>query len=294
MENINDKIFEKSYNSFDSNLSLIERANNMIEFAHLVRTVKNRGRYINDFYMRSMEVGFMDYLQYNISIHFFNEEKKRFFIYDDFGALKKYIYLSLALLREKPLKTLENIEKFATVILKNLEIKKNNNIIKVEEIEEIMDYLDKKYNFIEKIYKDFIPTFSIIESENPLYNSFSQIGLNIKNELNYHYVLFNVKENCSPIYVFLHEIGHTIHSYMTGLKLYIPKEILDKLEKTGFKGIDTADEYEKREAIADIFAMGLMYDSPYAKLDPFIAISKEDKAIFNEIIKDIFSKEENK
>ena len=287
MENINNLIYEKAFCSFDRALNPTERASNMIDFVNLVRTKKNKTPFLNDFYKRSLEMGFMDYVWKLWGITS-EEKKEKFLIYSDFEAIDKYFYFSLKRIKEKPSKTLENIEKFATHVLKDFDVKKDNNVITIEKIKEIMNFLDNKYNFTEKVYKDFVPTFSILKFENPFYNSFTDISLDTKNKLCYHYIIFNVKDNINPIYVFLHEIGHTIHYAITKNGNFIPEKVLKELEKTGFKGIETIDNYAKYEALADIFAMGIMYNSPYADCDPFVEISEKDKIIFNKIIESLF------
>lgn len=287
MENINNLIYEKAFCSFDRTLNPTERASNMIDFVNLVRTKKNKTPFLNDFYKRSLEMGFMDYVWKLWGITS-EEKKEKFLIYSDFEAIDKYFYFSLKRIKEKPSKTLENIEKFATHVLKDFDVKKDNNVITIEKIKEIMNFLDNKYNFTEKVYKDFVPTFSILKFENPFYNSFTDVSLDTKNKLYYHYIIFNVKDNISPTYVFLHEIGHTIHYAITKNGNFIPEKVLKELEKTGFKGIETIDNYAKYEALADIFAMGIMYNSPYADCDPFVEISEKDKIIFNKIIEDLF------
>lgn len=287
MENINNLIYEKAFCSFDRALNPTERATNMIDFVNLVRTKKNKTPFLNDFYKRSLEMGFMDYVWKLWGVTS-EEKKEKFLIYSDFEAIDKYFYFSLKRIKEKPSKTLENIEKFATHVLKDFDVKKDNNVITIEKIKEIMNFLDNKYNFTEKVYKDFVPTFSILKFENPFYNSFTDVSLDTKNKLYYHYIIFNVKDNINPIYVFLHEIGHTIHYAITKNGNFIPEKVLKELEKTGFKGIETIDNYAKYEALADIFAMGIMYNSPYADCDPFVEISEKDKIIFNKIIEDLF------
>lgn len=288
MENINNLIYEKAFYSFDNRLNPKERAINMIDFVNLTRTKKNRTPFLNDFYERNMQTGFMDYV-WKIWGFTSKKKKEKFLIYSDFEAVDKYFYFSLNKVREKPLKTLENIEKFATHILEDFNIEKKDNIINSKKIKEIMEYLDNQYNFIEKIYKDFIPTFSILNFENPTSNSSTDISIDDKGNLKYHYIIFNVKnKNISPVYVFLHEIGHTIHFATTKNGDYIPEDILDELKETGFYKINSADTYTKCEVLADILAMGIMYNSPYADCDPFVEISEKDKIIFNKIIKKLF------
>ena len=67
----------------------------------------------------------------------------------------------------------------------------------------------------------------------------------------------------------------------------IDRKILKKLKNTGFSYISDADSYSQKEALADILAMGIMYNSPYENCDPFKEIPKEDKKIFNELVKEM-------
>lgn len=170
-------------------------------------------------------------------------------------------------------------------ITENFIEQSNSNILTLEKMNEILNFLYENY----KKFHEFCPfECSFINYVNKSYNSLSYyFGKFNPEDYGYNFFFFNVKNDISPIYVFLHEIGHYIHINITKGKLNINKKILEKIKKTGFSKFASANNDIQKEVFADILAMGIMCDSPYEEYDPFVDITKEDKKEFKKLVSEI-------
>ncbi|MEG0236307.1 MAG: hypothetical protein RR523_14835 [Cetobacterium sp.] len=167
--------------------------------------------------------------------------------------------------------------------------KKSDNIITKKQVKEISDYLEKEYNFSEKIYKNKEPKFLIVDIESEQYNSLCFSDFNISDEgRTFKFYLFNCKDNLSPIAILFHEFGHAIHLAYTGGMTSIPKPFLEIIKIFGFERIEELEEEQQCEVFADILSMGLMLDSPFEKYDIFTPIHRKHKEAYKELVKQIF------
>lgn len=169
------------------------------------------------------------------------------------------------------------LEGFLGVDLSKLP-RKSDNIITEEKVTEIMKYLNEKYDFLEVIYKGNSPVISIMGVELKKFNSLCQVYKTLEGERRYEYFLFNIKENLSPVAVFFHELGHTIHSEFTNGTFEVSKDSIDIAMGSGFT-IDRLPHVQQKEVIADLFAMGLMYGTPYEKEDHFTMVLDNSKEL---------------
>ncbi len=197
-------------------------------------------------------------------------------------AINNYFYSILSICGYyAPDICLEQMNRVANIIVNNFYKDDIPNVISQEKLEEILSYLDNKYEFLEK-FNPFI--YSIIEYKSKNYDSLLGVRrFPDKGEFEYNIFLFDVKDNKSPVYIFFHELGHYIHSNITNGKLYIPEDIILKLKDNGIN-IENMEEYQKNDFFADILAIGLMYGSPYEKEDPFFKTKEKNKNLFKDIV----------
>lgn len=209
-------------------------------------------------------------------------------------ALDRYILAKLSIFFKvfdfKSL-LLKFMRTYAEDFINNFYEEDDSNIITIEKIEEIYDYMVKNFEYFEALS----PFEYTIIKYSHLFNSLATFNTNFNIGDYYQFFFFNIKDkDISPIYVTIHEFGHYIHTNYSKGKMNIDRKILNLLKKTGFYNIKKTDPYSQKEALADILAIGIMYNSPYENCDPFKEISKEDKKVFNELVKEMLKDFYNK
>lgn len=93
--------------------------------------------------------------------------------------------------------------------------------------------------------------------------------------------LLHIKKDCaaSPEYVLFHELGHVLHTMLTGSYNAVPGSFF-KMAEPMFRGQSTTHRDSAPEFFADCFSMGVMQDSEWSKFDPYTQIYAEDKRLF--------------
>lgn len=256
-------------NFFNDKRNMLVRAKSLVELTEAMFKEKNKLKYLNEFFLKVDNM--YSQLQGEGSFYFLKEK-----------AINNYFYSILSICGYYGIDIcLKQLNRVANSIVNSFYQDDIPNIITQEKIEEILSYLDNKYEFLEK-FNPF--TYSIIEYKNKNYDSLLGVHRFFeKEEFEYNIFLFDVKENKSPVYVFFHELGHYIHSNITNGKLYIPEDVILHLKDNGIN-IESIEEYQKNDFFADILAIGLMYGSPYKKNDPFFKISEKNKNLFKDIV----------
>lgn len=256
-------------NFFNDKRNMIVRAKSLIELTETISKEKNKLKYLNEFFIKVDNM--YSKLQGEGSFCFLKEK-----------AINNYFYSILSICGYyAPDICLEQMNRVANIIVNNFYKDDIPNVISQEKLEEILSYLDNKYEFLEK-FNPFI--YSIIEYKSKNYDSLLGVRrFPDKGEFEYNIFLFDVKDNKSPVYIFFHELGHYIHSNITNRKLYIPEDIILKLKDNGIN-IENMEEYQKNDFFADILAIGLMYGSPYEKEDPFFKTKEKNKNLFKDIV----------
>ena len=256
----------------------------LIDFAESVLTEKNRARLVDLFYQRLMEYNMMDYIWSD-----FNKDKdnlESYFICEGKSAVGKFINFAVPG-RTKPVETLHKLITFGHQI-KNSFIQPTGKLITGDKVKEIMNYLDTNYGFSGKVFKDKKAIIGIIPYSHKKFSS--ECLTCLTTGIEFHFFLYHTipdpKFNTTPESVFFHELGHALYTrYAGGFDInYEMKEIL----KLYFpNSLEICSPEQQLEIIADILSMGMMYGSPYEKLDPFKAIRIEDKQVFKELFEEI-------
>lgn len=208
------------------------------------------------------------------------DDERKNFIYEGQDAINAFIALTMPPL-SSPVKSLKELKNYSNHLL-DIYTQPYGELISSNSISDIIEYLNQKYNFSQKIFNRNTPIFTILNISHRYYNSECLITSS-PNGSSYHFFLYCMKKDsngANPQYVLFHELGHAIHSRYTGNTDIIPTDVIDFLKNLCMPTIDSITSQQQAEVIADIFAMGLMFNSPYAEFDPFIPIESEDKKQF--------------
>lgn len=267
-------IYELMNSVFESE-DLLFVADRLVEFTEKALKEKNRDTIVKHFYERLTQHAMYDYI--------FDETEEDYVVYEKESAVLKFLCLSLPS-QKSPVKTLREIQKFA------MELKDNfcepiGDKIKKETIQEIMEYLNSKYEFANKVFRDRRAIMCLLDYSNKKYNSeclvLEKSGIVIQNLFLYH---TNKSSNVHPIAVFFHELGHALHARYSGSLSIIPEQIIFFLKNLCMPKIEELSDADKAEVLADIFGIGLMFNSPFDEYDFFKEIHVKDKEMFNRLI----------
>lgn len=177
----------------------------LIEFAEIVLKETNKPTLIKHFYQRLS--------QYIFNCVLDNDKDKNYYIFDKLNAQGMYIALTL-LPQESPIKTLNKIREQGKYIITHYE-NPVGPIISKECLDDILKYLDIKYSFTSKVFKDTKPTFIILPNSHINYNS-EYLVFNKENMLRHNFLLYHMKESGiyapTPEAVLFHELGHALHA----------------------------------------------------------------------------------
>ena len=163
--------------------------------------------------------------------------------------------------------------------------------IEEDTIEEIMAYLDAQYAFSSHILKN-PPTFLLLNNSHYMCNS-EYCSASSMRGIEPHFYLYHLKmKPCvsetiilNPVYILFHELGHALYLKYSDYKMEVPAPLIDAIA-TISPAIKQRSLPEQLEVIADTFAMGMMYQSPFESFDPF-PFSPEQKKVFHELTKKV-------
>lgn len=263
----------------------IQYSYNLLDFANMALREKNRGTLVKHFYQSLREFGLTEYVFANLT-----SNRKRYLIYDGEDSVSKFMALAMPP-QETPVKSLRSIQKFAQKLITNYTEPIGEHITK-EQLIKIMEYLDEKYNFSEKVFSDKRAIFSILDVSNQLYNS-ECLVLQSEREITQHFFLYCMNgndESITPEAVLFHELGHAIHARYAGTIETVPENVLLFLQDLCMPNIASCSSSEQCEVFADVLSVGLMYESPFAEFDPFSYMRPYDKKAFKQMTEVILEK----
>jgi hypothetical protein len=266
---------------------LLQCGSKLINFAEAAITEKNRATLVKLFYERLREATVVDY----IFDDFFDEQKCRFAIYEGENAVGKYLVLSMPQ-QSTPVKTLNAIRNFGECLIQYFRGPIGNAISK-DRIDGIMQYLDKQYEFTNKVFSDQKAIFSILDYSHTEFNSECMAAFS-ESKVMQHIFLYHMKTNNGdtplPETVFFHELGHVIHAKYFGSVDSVPENILSFLKQLCMPNIDMCSPKEQIEVFADIISIGLMYNSPFDEYDSFSYMHEDDKKAFKMLVEKMLSR----
>ena len=263
--------------------NLTEFGDKLIDFAESVLQEKHPEKFLSLFYRLLTENNLVDFMFHG----FTSKNFEPIYICEGKSAVGKLINFTIPDMG-KPIETLHKLIVFGQHI-KNIYTQPAGKLITKEKVNEIINYLDRNYNFSNKVFKDKKAVIGIIPYSHKEVSSHClaqfterEIGLHI---FIYH-TIADSEFDVQPEYVFFHELGHTLYvRYTGGLDI---QEEMKKIFKHYFpKGLEIYSSEQQSDVIADILAMGMMHGSPYENLDPFEPIHQEDKQVFKQIFEEM-------
>ncbi len=262
------------------NNDLLEAANKLFDFSEKALLEKNKGTIVKVFYEKL--------IQYSLGDYIWEPSTDNYKIYSGKSAISKFMYLSMPR-KETPVKTLKKIGELSLQIQNDFYSPIGEAIGK-NKVQKIMSYLIAKYNFADKVFADKPAIICLLEYSNKNYNS-ECLVLKTDSSLSQHFFLYHLNHNCNvnPIAVFFHELGHALHARYSGSLDVIPSNIISLLKRTCMPKIEELPDYQKAEILADVFSMGLMFESAYEKYDCFTTIHSDDKKVFKLMVEKILN-----
>lgn len=264
---------------------LLDCAYHLLDFAEASLKEKNRIKIVNYFYQRAVS-----YEAYALMGTLLDLDKTKYYIFSGNQAVRKYLFLMLPK-KDTPVKTLQNIRVFADDLIHTFTAPAGYHI-DPEKVAKIMEYLDEKYSFSEKVFSDGAAFFLVFNVSSRDVDSHCVITGKEPKIIPYFLLYSNreVSKHISPEAVLFHELGHAIHARFTGHLDIIPEEILLFLKDLCFPDILSLSTSELCENFANILSIGLMHDSPFDEFDHFDYIHPDDKKMFKKLVEMILNK----
>ncbi len=258
----------------------------LIEFVDAALVEKNKATIVKNFYERLTQATILDYAFSGV----IDENKTQYIIYEEQDAVGKLIYLTRPSYTS-PVKTLSALRNYGEYIISQYKPPIGKQI-SFEMVKEILQYLDSKYEFTDKIFSSKKAMICIIDYSHTKFNSECLI-FNSDEGLVQHFLIYhmkNDKDDTSPEAVFFHELGHALHAKCYGNTDSVPTPILSFLKDLCFQRINELTLREQVEVFADVISVGLMYDSPFEKFETFPSMHANDKKVFKILVEKMLSR----
>jgi hypothetical protein len=266
---------------------LLYSGKKLVEFSDAAYKAKNGATLVKHFYQRLIEWGLVDYAFDDI----LEGGRKHYFICDELRANSMFLALSLPL-GKTPIKSLNDIRNLGERILEQYMEPIGEGILRAS-LENILQYLDKEYSFLSKVFFKQKAAFILMPYSHKNYNS-ECLVIGTGENIVQHFFLYHMREEgdtaLNPEAVLFHELGHALHARCYENSTQLPENVLDALQEICFPGIKQLSGADQCEVFADILGLGLMYQTPFEKYDLFRQIHPDDKAIFKRIVERLLAK----
>lgn len=254
---------------------LIDCAQLLLEFVKAASKETNKALVLRRFY-EDLSINAATPVMENF---IFGKENKKWHVIDGSAAVTSYLHMTIPQ-KTSPVKTLKDIENYAYDLLENFSNSPREPIGR-SIVEDILRYLDEKYNFSDLVFRVGAAKLIILNVENKDADSAFLVMGNSMITLPVFLLCAN-HEDCkqNQVEVFFHELGHAIHYAITGKLDIFPSAVLKILADTCFPNIESLPVEDRQEVLADVFGIGLMYNTPYIEYDTAHYMLSEDKVFF--------------
>lgn len=193
-------------------------------------------------------------------------------IVDEFESVLMYLY-NYWLFQ----KTYEENIYVLSGIIKNIReniLLPQKSTISDDVIIDLLKYADYKFAFSRDVLKNNPLQILRLNHTHKNWNSYYSATIFEDGRINDCIILTHLSNNSifKQEFSFFHELGHLLHTRITKKLSIVPESFEMVFHKN--KGIS---EDEKIEHFADFFAIAVLYNSPFAKYDPYITMEKESK-----------------
>lgn len=209
----------------------------------------------------------------------FDNSARYYDIFTGNRCMVMHLYLNWVYAKS-PAKNRAELKRIADEIRKDF-VPAENVQINEETIRASLDYLEQRYGFCTKLFAGHRLSILLPECGHKNYNSLCRTAELTDGSMHCSLYLFHVKKDCaaSSEYVLIHELGHVLHTMLTGSCKTVPESFFAMAEQM-FRGLSTTYRDRVPEFFADCFAMGVMQDSEWEEFDPYTQIYAEDKRLF--------------
>lgn len=261
--------------------SFEERMRNLIELAAILDKERYTSRLLDCFYERT-QIPYMELYDFGMDSIM---ERPRYCILEGEAALPLYIVLTMPV-RKKPKQTLKELENYAK---EQLTLCKEGRGYKVSEkiIKEILQYLNEKYQFFEKVFKSTKVAFLILDIKNQNYTS-QCLTLKFKEGFCFAFFFYLIsdewKTNRTAEEDVFYVLSLALITQFTGEVNEIPDKFIKLLKDSCIPEIEKLDKDSQKSILATLLSVGLMYGSPFQKFDTNNYIQEDEKKIFNTLV----------
>ena len=190
---------------------LIDCAQLLLEFVKAASKETNKALVLRRFY-EDLSINAVASVMGNF---IFGKENKKWYVIDGSAAVMSYLHMTIPQ-KTSPVKTLKEIEDYAYGLLEDFSNSPREPIGR-STVEDILRYLDEKYNFSDLVFRVGAAKLIILNVENKDADSAFLVMGNSMITLPVFLLCAN-HEDCkqNQVEVFFHELGHAIHYAITG------------------------------------------------------------------------------
>lgn len=154
--------------------------------------------------------------------------------------------------------------------------------ISENQIRAVMQHLERQYRFCTKILANRPAYFLVLPNRHKSTNSqyYVDLALNIPNK-EIILLLNIIEEGDQAEAIFLHELGHLLHTRLTG-EQWVPPKSFDFLQQAMYNALDDCPKREWCEYFADSFAVAALQDSSFRPNAYMSMYWEDDKAAIGE------------
>ena len=251
---------------------LLECGQKLIDFANAAYDLKNKTTILNHFYEQLYQWAFCHYM-------FRNKDIGDYIICNENNVINMFLAIRMPK-KKSNVKTIMEIKSFGEFILSNYK-KPVGECISETSLKNILKYLETEYLYCTKIFSNEEAIFMRIHNTHKICNSECTIAKKDNKIINYFFLYhMKRKKSISPEAVLFHELGHAIQTKAYGDISIIPDNIIDILHDLGFPKIKELDIETKSEILADVFGVGLMFDTPFSRYDIYKEIEPKVKELY--------------
>lgn len=263
--------------------SLEKGMRNLIELADILDKERYTSKLLDCFYDR-IRISCMPLYDFGIDSFI---EKSCYCILKGKSALSIYIALTIPR-RKKPKQTLKELQNYANMQLTLFKDRAGNKVSE-EIIEEVLKYLNDKYQFSEKVFKSkqMRVAFLILDMERKDYTS-ECITIQDREELYFAFFFYLInnegKINRTAEEDIFYVLSVALIKQYTGNQNETPSEFIKLLKDSCIPNIERLDKDIQQSILTELLAMGLMYGSPFQEYDTHNYIHEDEKKLFNAVV----------
>lgn len=209
------------------------------------------------------------------------------------GNIALSLFIAFTIPRKKrPKQTLKELQEYA---YNNLDIfsREENSSSSEKKINEVMTYLDARYDFSDRVLQNtqYKSAFLLLDI-NSKKNISEYLAQYWTGELNFQFFLYNLdKKKTNLVAEVFYVLALAIIMRYKTKNGKMSDEFIDMFNNVYKPSLRTLAENEQTNIMAELIAVGLMYDSPFQEYDLHYFLDEEVKKVLNILAIKIISDE---